>query len=79
MTKLIQIGVNFREKKLNPVLRDWKRNGYKLHWKKRFEKDTALQRSCKLTKSGSYRISCIKNIKIRYYDVYVEPKLFVYK
>ena len=77
--KLIQIGVNFREKKLNPTLREWKRSGYNLVWKKRYEDDTSLQRSCKLTKDGNYRKSCLKNIKRRYFDVYVEPKLFKYK
>ena len=77
--KLIQIGVNFREKKLNPTLKEWQQSGYKLVWKKRYENDTSLQRSCKLTKSGSYRRACLKNIKRRYFDVYVEPKLFRYK
>ena len=73
--KQVKIGVNFRQKKLNPALREWRKSGHKLIWKKRFEKDTSLVRSCKLTKSGKYRKSCIRPSKRRYYDVYVNiPK-----
>ena len=70
--KLIQIGTNFREKKLNTSLKEWRKSGYKLIWKKRFEKDKSLVRSCKLTKSGRYRKSCIRPVRKRYYDIYVK-------
>ena len=69
--KLIKIAVNYRKKKLNPTLKEWKNAGYKLKWKKRYEDDTTLVRSCKLTKTGKYRKSCIRPVKKRLYDVYV--------
>jgi len=69
--KLIQIGVNYRKKKLNPSLKEYIKSGYKLTWKKRYVDDTALIRSCKLTKTGKYRKSCIRPVKKRLYDVYV--------
>ena len=39
MGKLIQVGSNYPKKKMDNVLREWKKSGYKLIWKKRFVKD----------------------------------------
>lgn len=67
MKNPVMIGCNFRDKKLNVVLKDWKKSGFKLDFKPRYEtEEIFIPGRVKNKKNKPH----FRKVKKRYFDVY---------